>query len=147
MNIKLTFDLILNDFLVYFIPKRFFDAARKWYGMELYTMGNFRKKKLYYNLIRKKYRITPLQFNDKIHSIFMEISKYIQQNYKKIFKIENKIGRINIKAPKGMHIIEKPGFVIQKLKFETNLDNKNYISCALLTLDLSWVGEIFRKHF
>lgn len=147
IDIKLTMNLVLNDFLAYHIPKRFMIAANRWYNMEATRRGNIRKKKFYYSLIQSKYKITPLQFNDKIHSLLMDISMYICENYDKILTIDNKRGRFLIKLPKGLKIIERRSIAISQLKFVTGFDNNNYISNAILTLDFSWMKELFDKHF
>lgn len=146
-NINLNFDLILNNIICYFIPRNFVLAARKWYNMEVHKKGKLRKKNFYYKLIRNKFGITPLQFNDKIHSIFLDISAYFQENFKNIIKIENKRGVFIPKSPKSIKFIDKPGLALIKLKFETTFDNKNYISHAFMTLDISWMKKIFDKYF
>jgi len=115
--------------------------------MEAIRTGNLRKKKFYFDLIKNKYGITSLQFNDKIHSVLMDLSEEIREKYSKILKVENKKGKFKLKIPKGLKIIDKPSLAVSRLKFTTDFDNTNYISNAILTLDFSWMIDIFKKHF
>jgi len=147
LSIPVKFDIILNDFIRYFIPRRFLLASNKWYDLKRYRKYDPRKIKMYEQMIWKKYKITPLEFNERIHLLLKTITAYIRENYNEIIKIENLRGKFIPKIPKGFQHLEKPSIFLIRLKFETNFDNNYYVSKAFITLDFNWMSEIFSKYF
>ncbi len=147
LNIPISFNLILNNFLEYFIQKRFLLAANKWYTLETYQKGSLRKKREYFGMIKNKFGITPLEFNQRIQKVLEGILTYIQFNYNDIIKITNLKGFVLPKIPKGYHRVEKTGIIEIRFKFETNFDNNQCVTHSLLTFDFSWMRKIFKPYF
>lgn len=147
LNIPISFNLLLNSFLEYFIPKRFLLAADKWYTLETYQKGSLRKRREYFSMIKNKFGITPLEFNRKIQSILGEILTYIQENFNNIIKIKNLKGFIIPKIPKGYHRVERTGIIEISFKFETNFDNNQCVTHSFLTFDFNWMRKIFKTYF
>ena len=147
LNIPISFNLILNNFLEYFIQKRFLLAADKWYTLETFQKGSLRKKREYFGMIKNKFGITPLEFNQRIHKVLEGILSYIQFNYNDIIKITNLKGFVLPKIPKGYHRVEKTGIIEIRFKFETNFDNNQCVTHSLLTFDFSWMRKIFKPYF
>ena len=147
LNIPISFNLILNNFLEYFIPKRFLLAADKWYTLETYQKGSLRKRHEYFSMIKNKFGITPLEFNRRIQITLEEILTNIQLNFNNIIKIKNLKGFIIPKIPKGYHRAEKTGIIEISFKFETNFDNNQYVTHSLLTFEFNWMRKIFKTYF
>lgn len=149
INITLDFRIIVDDVISIFIQRKDIVAARKWYNMEVFgKVGNLRKKNLYNNLIRKKYKITPLQFREYIQMIYKDIYIYLKENHRDILKIENFKGKIMLKPPEGIKLLEQSDLTtLIRIPFETRFDNKKYVSNALLTLNFNWMKDIVLKYF
>lgn len=147
LSVPVKINIILNDFIGYFIPRRFLLASNKWYDMKRYRNYNLRKIRMYEQMIWKKYKITPLEFNERIHLVLKTITAYIRENYNEIIQIENLRGKFIPKIPKGFQHLENPSIFLIQLKFETNFDYNNYISKSFINLDFNWMSENFRKYF
>ena len=146
IDVPLNYELILNDFIEYFINRKFLNADRQYLKMEATGKGDSRKKGEYYRMIMNKYSITPLEFNRRIQIILAEILLYIQINYSKIITIDNLKGELIPKIPKGYHRIEETGILAIIYKFKTRFDNKNCVSHSFLTFKFNWMKKIFKKH-
>ncbi|TFG11344.1 MAG: hypothetical protein EU535_07345 [Promethearchaeota archaeon] len=147
LNIPISFNLILNDFLEYYIPKKYLIAADKWYKMTRFQKGSLRKKNQYSNMIKNRFGINPLEFNNRIQKLLESMLYYIQTNYDDIIKIENIKGNIIPKIPEGYHRIEKTGVVEIRFNFETNFDNCQKVSHSYLYFDFNWMRKLFKKFF
>ncbi|MFX1575392.1 MAG: hypothetical protein ACFFB0_21875 [Promethearchaeota archaeon] len=122
-------------------------AADKWYTLETYQKGSLRKRHEYFKMIKNKFGITPLEFNQKIQRVLEDILTFIQLNYNDIIDITNLKGFVLPKIPKGYHRVEKTGIIEIHFKFETNFDNNQCVTHSLLTFDFSWMRKIFRPYF
>ncbi len=147
LNIPIKYELILNNFIEHFIPKRFLTVSDKWYKMATYERGNFRKKKQYYNMIKQRFGIAPLEFNRRIQIVLDELLNHIRMQFDEVVKIKVLKGKLIPKIPKGYRRSEKPGLLIIYFKFETDFDNVNCITQAHLTFSFKWMRTIFKKYF
>ncbi len=147
LNIPVSYELNLNDFIEYYIPKKFLIASEKWYKMERFEGGSFRKKRQYAVMLKQKFGISPLEFNRRIQLVLEGLLYHIQKKYSNVIEIKNIKGILNPKIPKGYHRAENPGILSIRFKFETNFDNESCITQAHLIFDFKWMRNIFKKYF
>lgn len=147
LNIPVSFKLVLNDFINYFIPKKMLLARAKWYNEELKISPHSRKKGEYARMIRNKYGITPLEFGNRLDQTLNDILSYIQTNYSEIIEINNEIGNLIPEIPRGYHLLDKTGIIIMELNFLTNFNQSNCGVKSELIFDFKWMRNIFSKYF
>ncbi len=147
LNIPIRFNLVLNNYLEYFIQKRFLGAADKWFTIATFEKGSFRKKNEYSRMIRNRFGINPLEFNKRIQRVLENILTYIQDNYYDVININNLTGILKPKVPKGYRRADKTGILEIGLGFETNFDNNQYTTHSLLIFDFNWMRKIFKNYF
>ena len=147
LNIPISFSLILNDFINYFIPKKMIMAHSRWYKLELKSRKNSRKKNEYAKMIENKYNISPLGFGIKLDKVLNEILLYIQNNFHKIIKIINIDGKIYPEIPTAYHLSEATGIIKINFNFTTNFDNLNCGTISHMIFDFRWMKKIFREFF
>ncbi len=147
LNIPISFNLMLNDFLEYFIPKKFLTAADQWYRLTRYQIGSYRKKREYSRMIENRFKISPLEFNNRIQNVLEDILRYIQQYYDNVISIKDIRGQIIPKIPKGYHRIERTGIIEIRFKFEANFDNNQRVTHSLLNINTNWMRKVFKNYF
>ncbi|MFX1296284.1 MAG: hypothetical protein ACFFD2_15715 [Promethearchaeota archaeon] len=143
-NIPIHFDLNLNQFIEYFIPKKFLIALDKWVQMEKDNKKN-RIKNHYAQMIHNRFKITPLEFSHRIQLALNNMIIYIQENFNKVIQIRNKKGVILPEIPNAYHQAEKTGMLFIRFKFRTNFNNQNPGIKSLLIFNFKWMSKIFKK--
>lgn len=146
LDVPINYELNLNDFIHYFVNKKFLYAEKKYIELETRGIMRSRKKSEYYKKIKNKYGVAPLMFHRKIQEILADILTYIQENYSKVIKIENLDGNITPKIPEAYHIAEKTGVLVIKFKFSSRFDQNNLRSHSYLIFKFNWMRRIFKKH-
>ena len=147
LNIPIKFNLVLNDFINYYIQKKFLVAANKWINMTRSRSSQLRKKREYSRMIENRFGITPLEFLERIQRVLEDILGYIQFHYNDIIEIKNLRGQIIPKIPTGYHRASQTGIIEIKFKFETNFDNSHRVTHSLLKFDFNWMRKIFKNYF
>lgn len=147
LNIPIKFNLVLNDFINYYIQKKFLVAANKWINMTRSRSTQLRKKREYSRMIENRFGISPLEFLERIQRVLEDILGYIQFHYNDIIEIKNLRGQIIPKIPTGYHRASQTGIIEIKFKFETNFDNNHRVTHSLLKFDFNWMRKIFKNYF
>lgn len=146
LNIPVSIELELNGFLDYFIERRFLDAAQKWYNMERLEKGDFRKKRVYEQMIKNRYKITPLEFNKRISIILHDFIDHVQKKYPEIVKITTSAGIIEPELPRGYNLFGKNDVKGIIFHFTINFDSNNIGIQANLFFKTKWMKNIIDRH-
>jgi len=148
LNIPISFTIILNEFIAFFIPKKFLIASFEWYKMETSRIRNIAKENRLKQMIYNRYKVTPLKFNEIFGRIMSDILEYIKINYKDVIKIENINGHITPKAPRGIYEVQPTGLEkkIIELNFETSYDDRNVATQSNIIFNFNWMRKIFKNY-
>jgi len=146
LNIPVSFNMILSDYIEHFIPKKFLIAFFQWNKLEKKKYGPDKKKNYYAQMLSNKYGITPLEFGSRITIIIDMIVKYLQKNHNSIIKIENIKGFIALNKLEGVFTYQKERIIHEiRMIFETSLDNDNFAIKSCITFNFKWMKSIFRQ--
>jgi len=146
LNIPVSFNMVLNDYIEHFIPKKFLIAFSEWHKLEKKKYGPDKKKNHYAQMLSNKYGITPLEFGSRIKTIIDVILENIQKNQNSIIKIENIKGFITLTKLEGVVTSQKDRTIYEiRMIFETSLDNDNFATKSCITFNFKWMKSIFRK--
>ena len=146
LNIPVRFEMVLNEFIEHFIQKKFLIAFSEWHKLEKRKFGPDMKKNHYAQMISNKYKITPLEFGNRIKIVIDRILAYIQENHNTIIEINNIKGYITLSKLEGVYTSQKDGIVNKiSMYFETSLDNDNFATKSNILFNFKWMRSIFRK--